>query len=77
MQTAVFSRLSNGAHLAGFAADGISTVDLLDADGNVLASAPVTDNVYADANPPAVGAAVEALDDDGKVIYKRSFDEAP
>jgi hypothetical protein len=72
-----FSRFSNGARLAGFAADGISTVNLLDTAGNVIASAPVSDNVYADANPPAGGAAVEALDSDGTVIYKRSFDEQP
>jgi hypothetical protein len=72
-----FSRFTNGARLAGFAADGISTVDLLDDAGNVIASAPVSENVYADADPPAGGAAVEALDDHGTVIYKRSFDEAP
>jgi hypothetical protein len=72
-----FSRFSNGARLVGFAADGITTVDLLDATGNVIASAPVSDNVYAGANPPAGGTAVEALDADGAVIYKRNFDEAP
>jgi hypothetical protein len=70
-----FSRF--GAGLAGFAADGVATVDLLDADGNVIASAPVTDNVYADANPPAGGAAIEALDANGTVVYERSFGEAP
>jgi hypothetical protein len=72
-----FSQLSTGARLAGFAADGVSTVNLLDAAGNVIASAAVTDNVYADVNPPAGGAAVEALDDQGNVIYERSFDQAP
>jgi hypothetical protein len=72
-----FSQFSSGAHLAGFAADGISTVNLLDASGNVIASAPVTDNVYAVANPPAGGAAVEALDGQGTVVYERGFDEAP
>jgi hypothetical protein len=72
-----FSRFSHGTRLAGFAADGIRTVNLLDAAGEVIASAAVTDNVYADAEPPAGGAAVEALDGDGTLIYKRSFDEAP
>ena len=70
-----FSRFSG--HLAGFAADGVTTDNLLDPDGNVIASAPVTDNVYAEANPPAGGAAIEALDAHGTIVYKRSFDQAP
>ena len=72
-----FSRFSDGARLAGFAADGISTVNLLDQAGGVIASAPVDDNVYAEANPPAGGTAVEALDSHGDVIYQRAFDQAP
>jgi hypothetical protein len=72
-----FSRFSNGEHVAGFAADGVASVDLLDAAGNVIASAPVSDNVYAIAGPPAGGAAVEALDAQGTVVYERSFDQAP
>ncbi len=72
-----FSRFSNGAHLAGFAADGIATVGLLDTEGNVIASAPVSENVYALANPSGGGVAVEALDTHGSVIYQRSFDQAP
>ena len=52
-------------------------MDLLDTEGNVIASAPVSDNVYAVANPPGGGVAVEALDSHGSVIYKRSFDQAP
>lgn len=70
-----FSRF--GSHLAGFAADGITTVNLLDAAGNVIASSPVADNVYADATPPAGGDAIEALDAHGTVVYERSFDQAP
>jgi hypothetical protein len=70
-----FSRFSR--KLVGFAADGVATVDLLDGSGNVIASAPVSDNVYADANPPAGGAAIEALDANGTVVYERSFDQAP
>jgi len=72
-----FSRFTNGTRLAGFAADGVSTVNLLDAAGNVIASAAVVDNVYADADPPAGGAGVEALDDQGTVVYRHSFDQAP
>jgi hypothetical protein len=72
-----FSRFSGGARLMGVAADGVASVDLLDAAGNVIDSAPVIDNVYADANPPAGAAAVEALDSRGAVIVERRFDEAP
>jgi hypothetical protein len=72
-----FSRFSGGARLMGFAADGVASVDLLDAAGNVLDSAPVVDNVYVDASPPTGGVAVEALDGSGAVIVTRSFDEAP
>ena len=52
-------------------------MNLLDTAGNVIASAPVSDNFYAVADPPAGGVAVEALDSDGSVIYKRSFDQDP
>ena len=43
----------------------------------MIASAPVSDNVYALANPPGGGVAVEARARHGSVIYKRSFDQAP
>jgi hypothetical protein len=72
-----FSRFSGGARLMGFAADGVASVALLDAAGNVIDSAPVIDNVYAHANPPAGAEAVEALDSRGAVIVTRSFDRAP
>jgi hypothetical protein len=72
-----FSRFSGGTRLMGFAADGVATVALLDAAGNVIDSAPVVDNVYVDAHPPAGGAATEALDSHGAVIVKRSFNQAP
>jgi len=72
-----FSQFSGGRHLAGFAADAVASVDLLDAAGNVIASAPVSDNVYAVAAPPAGGAAVQALDAQGTVVYERTFGEAP
>ena len=63
-----FSRFSHGVRLAGFAADGVSSVALVDAAGAIVASAPVVDNVYADANPPAGAVAVEARDAHGAVI---------
>ena len=72
-----FSRFSGGARLVGFAADGVAEVALFDASGVRIASAPVVDNVYADVNPPAGAAGVEALDAHGAVIYRRSFDHAP
>lgn len=72
-----FSRFSKGAHIVGFAADGVSSVALFDASGATIAVAPVIDNVYAASNavPGAVG--VEALDVEGEVVYARRFDEAP
>ena len=71
-----FSRFSKGARLAGFAADGVRTVALVDASGGQVASAPVLDNVYAAAGAPdAVG--IVARDADGNTVYERSFDEAP
>jgi hypothetical protein len=72
-----FSRFSDGARLVGFAADGVASVALFDASGMRIASAPVVNNVYADVNPPAGAAGVEALDAHGAVIYRRSFDHAP
>ncbi len=72
-----FSRFSHGARLAGFAADGVARVALIDASGATIASAPVVRNVYADASPPAGAAGVEVLDRHGTVVYRRSFAEAP
>ena len=72
-----FSRFSNGARIAGFAADGVKRVALVDAAGARIASAPVVDNVYAARNtvPGAVG--VEAIDARGNVVYARAFHQAP
>lgn len=72
-----FSRFSHGERLVGFAADGVASVSLIDASGAVIASAPVIDNVYANASPPPGAAGVEALDAHGKVVYRRGFDELP
>ena len=72
-----FSRFSKGARIVGFAADGVSTIALIDGSGETIATAPVIDNVYAATNtrPGAVG--VEALDAQGAVVYTRAFHEAP
>ena len=72
-----FSRFSGGERLVGFAADGVATVALVDASGATIATAPVIDNAYANVNPPAGAAGVVALDAEGTVVYRRSFDEAP
>jgi hypothetical protein len=72
-----FSQFTNGSHVAGFAADGVASVALVDAAGNVLDSVPVVDNVYADAAPPAGGTGVEALAANGNVVYTRTFGQAP
>jgi hypothetical protein len=72
-----FSRFSKGERLVGFAADGVVRVALIDGSGAVIASAPVIDNVYANASPPPGAAGVEALDAHGKVVYRRGFDELP
>ena len=71
-----FSRFSDGARIAGFAADGVSRVALVDTSGAQVASAAVVGNVYA-APGAADAVGVVALDADGKVVYERSFDEAP
>jgi hypothetical protein len=72
-----FSGFSEGVRLVGFAADGVASVSLLDAAGAVIATAPVVNNVYANTNPPTGGVAVEALDRNGTIVYRRSFDQAP
>ncbi|HET8606133.1 MAG TPA: hypothetical protein VFL66_03800 [Gaiellaceae bacterium] len=57
--------------LVGFAADGVASVALLDADGGTIARTPVSGNVYLDENVPAMpAAAVVALDAQGTVLYR-------
>lgn len=68
------SRVQSIAALRGLAADGVATVVAVDANGNVLLSAPVKDNVYsADrAGEPAAAtsvASIEARDSAGAVVY--------
>jgi hypothetical protein len=61
--------------LQGVAADGVATVQLLDADGNVLDSATVTNNLFASATQLEPGAAVSVrtLDADGVVSSTRTL----
>jgi hypothetical protein len=63
-----------GQWLQGVAADGVATVELLDADGNVIASAPVTNNLFAEDGIDAQGAAsLVTLDASGNVTSKRAL----
>lgn len=61
--------------LQGIAADGVATVELLDADGNVLDRTPVTDNLFASGTRVGLGVAafVEALDANGAVLSKQKL----
>jgi hypothetical protein len=61
--------------LLGIAADGVATVQFVDADGNVLDSAPVTDNLFASGTRIGLGVAayVEALDPNGTVLAKQKL----
>ncbi|HKB93539.1 MAG TPA: hypothetical protein VKC62_04800 [Gaiellaceae bacterium] len=58
--------------LQGVAADGVATVELLDADGNVVESTPVTDNLFeSDAAPTGTPASIVTLDATGTVTSRR------
>ena len=72
-----FSRFSRGARIVGFAADGVSTIALVDRSGGTIATAPVINNVYAATNTTPGATGVEARDGQGAVVYTRSFHEAP
>jgi hypothetical protein len=59
-----------GGELAGYAADGIARVALLDDTGAVVVSAPVSDNIYeAPFTPGAPIASLAAYDASGNVVY--------
>jgi hypothetical protein len=55
-------------HLVGFAADGVASVAAVDADGAVLETVPVSDNIFAGPPVPDDATAVEALDANGNVL---------
>jgi hypothetical protein len=60
--------------LAGFAADGVARVDLVDGNGATIVSAPVVDNLYAATDIPHVAvAAIVAYDADGQVVYRKEL----
>ena len=68
---------STPKQIAGFAADDVADVVLLDSSGNTLATIPVTGNIYALANPPAGGSEIEAVDANGNVITSHSIPQTP
>ena len=61
--------------LQGIAADGVATVQFVDADGNVLDSTPVTDNLFASSTRIGMGVAsyVEALDANGTLLARQQL----
>lgn len=61
--------------LVGIAADGVARVAFVDADGHVLDSTPVTNNLFASDTRIDAGAAayVEALDSSGTVTSKQAL----
>jgi len=61
--------------LQGIAADGVASVQFVDADGNVLDSTPVTDNLFASPTRIGLGVAayVEGLDANGNVLTKQKL----
>jgi len=65
--------------LQGIAADGVATVAFVDAQGNVLDSTPVTNNLFASSTRIGMGVAtyLEALDANGNVLSKRKLPGAP
>lgn len=61
--------------LQGVAADGVATVQALDADGNVLDSTPVENNLFASTKdlPAGAAAAIRTLDANGDVTATRQL----
>jgi hypothetical protein len=61
--------------LQGVAADGVATVQALDANGNVLDSTPVEDNLFASATdlPDGAVAEIRTLDAAGNVTATQQF----
>ncbi|HEY3541768.1 MAG TPA: hypothetical protein VGK79_04420 [Gaiellaceae bacterium] len=61
--------------LQGIAADGVATVAFVDAQGNVLDSTPVTDNLFASGTRIGMGVAafVETFDAKGNTLSKQKL----
>jgi len=62
---------------AGFAADGVASVALVDAKGRTLATATVTDNTYAFAERSDMPVALLAMDASGKVLARVAIPQPP
>jgi hypothetical protein len=64
--------------LQGVAADGVTTVQALDANGNVLDSTPVEDNLFASTTvvPAGAATAIRTLDADGNVTATQQLPTA-
>ncbi|HUJ91780.1 MAG TPA: hypothetical protein VLW05_03705 [Gaiellaceae bacterium] len=60
-----------GAPIVGFAIDGVASVELLDASGATVASAPVSDNIFVGDVRPDGAVAIEALDGSGAPLATR------
>ncbi len=74
------------SQLKGFAADGVKTVEVIGLNGDVLASAPVIDNVYLAGHVPpqggtadriGPGSALVAKDHDGNTVWERALEPEP
>lgn len=67
--------LSFPGQLQGIAADGVATVAFTDANGTVLDSTPVENNLFASSTRLGIGVAtyIEALDANGTVLSKRKL----
>ena len=65
--------------LQGVAADGVATVQALDANGNVLDSTPVEKNLFASTTELAAGAAtaVRTLDANGRITATQQLPTTP
>ena len=64
------------SRLEGFAADGVSSVGVETADGDVVAVTPVTDNVYirTEGLPTDPVRSLVAFDANGKRVYVQCLD---
>jgi hypothetical protein len=76
-QDPLIDMFSTPQQIAGFAADNVAELVLLDANGDPIATVPVTGNIYALADPPSGATEVEALDANGNVITSHAIPETP
>ena len=66
----------NFTHLQGVAANGVTTVQALDANGNLLDSTPVDNNLFASTRelPAGAATAIRTLDTNGTVTATQQLD---